>query len=418
MCCDNVKPAYKPVIGCGVGILIVVLGALGISIYNIEAIRRLQDQMANKNTNTLVYYTNSNTTDSGSKPVLLSSKPLSGIVPLDTPSVATVSNNLPNVSSRPSSSVNNALLSDTNTNASASANSTYLDWALNSTNNVNNFNGTNVTFLHTNYSNNYSFDITSLNQTNLKPLQRIIHINNSIHTHGPKQEHAQKQNSTAMVDEDSDDSDEFVTVFCNGIRVSEKMLPSSNVEVEYHDDHLTITCNGKKTQLLKTKKPNTVVFRNGKKIITNKAKPNPTPSPIRPKQTVKSNPTVKAKPTILKPASRTGLLRPTSVSIVKPKPFVRVHKSKPTKAVRVVAHSSNLKQLTPTPKVVLSYTHKNKIVKLLPVLKHLTNYAREKPMINIKLIKNSSSKHDENEKLFEYDDEEEECDESFEDCDD
>ncbi len=382
MCCDNVKPGYKPVIGCGVGLLIVVLGALGISIYNTEAIRHLQDEMKNKNQ---VIYSNSNITDTGLKPVLFSSKTLSEIVPLDTKNVATVSNSLPNSSSNLSSLVNFTELSNLKINGTSNftnytsfqVNSTYLSW-INSSNNTNWYN-----------ISNSSFQISS--QINLKPLQRIIKANST------NLINKQSINSTVPTLQNEVD-DEFVTVFCNGIRVTDKIKPSSNVEVEYHDDHLIITCNGRQSRIKKTKKPNTVVFKNGEKILT--AKPKPTSL------------TAKPKPTSAKPVSRVTELKPTSA-----KPT----SAKPTSAIRIIAQSSNFKSKqktltqTPKPNVFLSYKSKNKIIKMLPALKYLSNYAREKPIINIKLIKNTSSKLDD---IFKYEDEDEECNDSFEDCDD
>ncbi len=375
MCCDNVKPAYKPVIGCGVGMLIVVLGALGISIYNIEAIRHLQDEMKNKNQ--VVYYLNPNTTDTGSKSVLSSSKPLSGIVPLDTKNVATVSNNLPNASSSPSSSVNNNKLSDTNinvnynfsnyTNSSFEVNSTYLSWINDTTNE-------NYTFTN-NISESFSF--VNLTQTNFKPIQRIIKLNKS-------NDNTNTTNTTNLIGNNDDDNDEFVTVFCNGIRVTDNIQPLSNIEVEYHDDHLIIICNGRRSRVQKTKKPNTVVFKNGKKILENNTY-NQTTAVIKSK--------------------------PTNVP-VKPKPLVS-SKTKPTKAIRVITQSSNLEQKPDEKKVTLKYRSKNQTIKLLPILKHLTNYAREKPMINIKLIKhhNDSYEYDDSDEddCYENDDDEYEC---------
>jgi len=452
MCCDNVKPAYRPVIGCGVGMLVVILGALGISIYNIEAIRHLQDEMKNKNQ---VVYLNSNTTNPSSKSILYSSKKLSEIVPLDTKNVATVSNSLPYVSSSFSSSVNNTLLYDTN--SSLHLNSSYLVWT-NSTVKVNT----------SEYISNYTYDLKNSNiaHLNIKPLQRIIKINKLSLVNNQNL----TTNLTTYAKNNSDESDEFNTVFCNGIRVSENTLPSSNIEVEYYDDHLIITCNHRKTRILKSKKPNTVVFLNGKKVLTQKVnKPSsvhkleptskkqtskkPTnvklvsrvtelkrtsakpirakPTSVKPVSRVTELKRTSAKPTSVKPVSRVTELKPTSAKPTNVKLVSRVTElkptsakptsAKPTSAIRIIAQSSNFKSkqktLTQTsnPKAVLSYKSKNKIIKMLPALKYLSNYAREKPIINIKLIKKTSSKLDD---IFEYDDEYEECNDSFEDCDD
>lgn len=387
MCCDNVKPAYKPVIGCGVGMLIVVLGALGISIYNIEAIRNLQNEMKNKNQ--VVYYLNPNTTNTDSKSVLSSSKPLSGIVPLDTKNVATVSNNLPDASLSPSGSVNYTKLSDTNinsnysfsnyTNSSFEVNSTYLTW-------INDTHSNNYTF-----TNNISESFSSVNltQANIKPIQRIIKLNNSsVNSTSILSTSSNSSSLTNSTENNYDDDDEFVTVFCNGIRVTDKIQPSSNIEVEYHDDHLIITCNGRKSRVPKTKKPNTLVFKNGEKILENK-KQNHTKSII------------KSKPTNIKP---------------KHKPSISP-KTKPTKAIRIIAQSTNVGKNHSDKKVTLTYRSKNKTIKLLPVLKHLTNYARQKPMIDIKLIKRHYENQDDSYEYDDSDDEDEDCYDHEDECD-